>query len=87
MGSEGFVVIVIGLLLGITMAKLFPKTKFGKKYLGKRDPRNKVLNDPELLVEKLNQGAGFVDDGKKMKYSVGEEDGRQIRQGRVKESA
>lgn len=78
MGSEGLVVIGVGLLLGFFMVKLFPKTKFGKKLLENKDPKNKVLNDPELLVQKLKEGEGFMDEGKDMNYSVGEEDGKKV---------
>lgn len=78
MGSEGFVVVGIGIYLGFLMIKLLPMTKWGKKLIQNIDPRDRVLNNPDLLVEKLKEGSGFVDDGMEMDYSVVEKDGKKV---------
>ena len=78
MGSEGIVVVIIGLIIGFTSVKIFQRTKFGKAYLKKIDKKQLILNNPDLLVEKLNEGMGKVDDGNKISYSVAEVDGKKI---------
>lgn len=78
MGSEGFVVVGIGIYLGFLMIKLLPKTKWGKKIIDRMDHRDTVLNNPELLVKKLKEGAGYVDEGMEMNYSVVEKDGKKV---------
>ncbi len=78
MGSEGFIVLAVGLVIGYFIIKLFPKTKFGKKFMDSKDPRQRVLNNPDLLVKKLNENGKVIDDGKDMNYSVEDVNGERV---------
>ena len=38
----------------------------------------KVLNDPELLIERLNEHGTLIDEGEELNYSIGEQDGKRV---------
>ena len=76
MAYEIIFVSVGGVLAGLIIAYLFSRrglhvpTKEGRKV-------KKILNNPELLVEKLNKNGEMVDIGEKLEYKVVEgEDGK-----------
>ncbi len=74
MGSEALVVGTLDLLLGAGIAHFFRKGI--KKLLNtKRKEIDKIVNDPDLLVEKLSENGKMVDRGEELKYSVVEEGG------------
>lgn len=74
MGLETLVVITIAILLGAVLGHIFKKKI--KRFLNKKQKEmDKIINDPDLLVEKLNNNGQMVDSGEELKYSVVEEDG------------
>ncbi len=74
MGSETLIIGTIALLLGAGIAHIFKKQI--KKILNRKQKEmDEIVNDPDLLVEKLNKNGKMVDSGEELKYSVVEEGG------------
>lgn len=71
--NEIIVISILGIIVGIILAYILSKTniKFPTKDQRKK---NKIINNPELLAEKLNENE-IVDNGEKLEYSVVEKDG------------
>ncbi len=74
MGSEALVIGTIALLLGAGIGHIFRK-KIKRLLDRKQKEKDKIINNPDLLVEKLSKNGKMVDSGEELKYSVIEEDG------------
>lgn len=75
MGSEILVVSVVGLLVGAIIGYILSK-KFDLTKLTKNSKDlQKIVKDPDLLVEKLHANGKLLDVGDELKYSVIEKGG------------
>jgi hypothetical protein len=73
--KESLFVSLSGLILGIMI--VFFLSKFGLKIRSKGErEKNKIIKNPELLLEKLNQNGVMVDQGERLNYNVIDEDGK-----------
>lgn len=76
------VVFVGGIALVVGMVMAFLLMRFTKlfKFVDKEEKeKQKVLRDPDLLVQKLNEGRSMnVDDGEVMEYSVKDLGGKRV---------
>ncbi len=68
------VVATLALLLGGGLSHIFRK-KIKRLLNRKQKEMDEIINDPDLLVEKLSQNGKMVDSGEELKYSVVEEGG------------
>ena len=74
---EIVVVGVIGFGLGaLAVYFLSKKTKLIDKIAKKDKRKEEVLNDPELLIKKLNENGKIVDTGETLEYGIVEEGGK-----------
>lgn len=74
MGSETLIIGTIALLLGAGLGHVL-RNKIKKLLNTKQKKMDEIINDPDLLVEKLNKNGKMVDRGEELKYSVVEEGG------------
>lgn len=74
MGAEVIVVAILAFLLGGGLAYIFRESLVKKLNRAEKE-KDKVINNPDLLVEKLNKNGKMVDVGEELKYSVIEENG------------
>ena len=74
MGSEALVIGTIALVLGAGIGHIL-RNRIKKILNTKQKEMDAIVNDPDLLVEKLNKNGKMVDSGEELKYSVVEEGG------------
>jgi len=75
MGSEILVVSSIGILIGALIAYLITRKVDLRKFTKEYKDLQKITNDPELILEKLNSNGRMEDMDEVLKYSILEEDG------------
>lgn len=75
MGSEIIIIPLIAIIIGASISYLFRK-KLAKIFSGSDKKKNKIINSPDLLLEKLSENGKMVDDGEELEYSVVENDGK-----------
>lgn len=78
MGSENIIIPLGAILIGAIFAYLLLRNKRILQKISKADDKiNKVINNPDLLLEKLNENGKMyeVDTREELKYSVVEKNG------------
>ncbi len=70
--TETIIVGIAGLVVGLTAAYfLFTKTKLADKLSKEQREKEKIINNPELLLEKLNHNINSItDEGQKLEYCI-----------------
>ncbi len=67
--------LIIGILIGYGLEK---KTGLMNKFTAEERKKRKIIKNPDLLVEKLNETKLKVDQGEKVSYFVEERDGKKV---------
>jgi len=68
---------IFALLVGAGIMKLLLRIKKVELLVDRSERRKyKILNDPDLLLEKLNKNGMMVDDGDGISFAVEEKDGK-----------
>lgn len=75
MESEILVVSAIGVFIGAIIGYIISKKINPKKITKQSREIQKIIKDPDLLLEKLNANGKMLDVGDELKYSVVEEGG------------
>lgn len=79
MAAEELVVVVFALIIGLAIGYFLSKNqRLANKFSKEKREMNAILNDPEVLLSKLNANGKIIDDGKELHYSVVEKDGKKV---------
>lgn len=72
MGAEFLVVGVLALTLGAVISYKF-RDRIERRFNKVEREKTRVINNPELLLEKLNANGKMIDMGEELVFSVGAE--------------
>lgn len=85
---EGAIIVSVSLLVGLGVGIfLIKKTNIINFVSKSQREKQKILNDPELLLAKLQEHGDIVDDGKKVDMSIVEINGKKQLKITIEESA
>ena len=77
--KEVLVLLGFALIVGVAIGYFLSKNKkIANKFLKERREIDKVINNPEILLEKLKGHGKIIDNGEELHYSIGEKDGEKV---------
>lgn len=85
---EVIAVAIPSMIIGAGIMKLLLKSKKVEVIIDRSERKKyKAINNPELLLEKLNENGVMVDDGDEVSFAVEEKDGKKQLVQKIKKNA
>ena len=74
---ESLLVGTLSLIVGIIIALILVRKTNILEMISKEERyKNEVINNPELLLQKLNENGPFVDEGEELHFSITKKEGK-----------